>query len=141
MYGRCADPEVGWLPTSAPGRHQGGHRAGGMARPRRHRRGGLSVKKTHDYIHHYRGYWSDGCKCRIQIYQEDERAPGVAVRVDAEVHVKLDLLGRRRSSRDPCPKRESKPLRASNPCCIALSLVTVPSYWADELPSSALPTA
>src|SRR5215207_3977 len=93
MYGRCADPEVGWLPTSAPGRHQGGHRAGGMARPRRHRRGGLSVKKTHDYIHHYRGYWSDGCKCRIQIYQEDERAPGVAVRVDAEVHVKLDLLG------------------------------------------------
>jgi hypothetical protein len=35
------------------------------------------VKKTHDYIHHYRGYWSDGGKCRIQIYQEAERAPVV----------------------------------------------------------------
>jgi hypothetical protein len=22
------------------------------------------VKKTHDYIHHYRGYWSEGGKCR-----------------------------------------------------------------------------
>jgi hypothetical protein len=29
------------------------------------------VKKTHDYIHRYRGYWSDGGKCRIRIYQED----------------------------------------------------------------------
>jgi hypothetical protein len=27
--------------------------------------------KTHDYVHHYRGYWSDGGKCRIRIYQED----------------------------------------------------------------------
>jgi hypothetical protein len=26
--------------------------------------------KTHDYIHHYRGYWSDGGRCRIRIYQE-----------------------------------------------------------------------
>ena len=26
------------------------------------------MKKTHDYIHHYRGYWSDGGKCRIRIY-------------------------------------------------------------------------
>jgi hypothetical protein len=32
------------------------------------------VKKTHDYIHHYRGYWSDGGKCRIRIYQESRRA-------------------------------------------------------------------
>jgi hypothetical protein len=32
------------------------------------------VKKTHDYIHHYRGYWSDGGKCRIRIYQEEGRA-------------------------------------------------------------------
>jgi hypothetical protein len=32
------------------------------------------MKKTHDYIHHYRGYWSDGGKCRIRIYQEDRLA-------------------------------------------------------------------
>src|SRR5215207_10015468 len=30
---------------------------------------------THDYIHHYRGYWSDGGKCRIRIYQEDGNIP------------------------------------------------------------------
>lgn len=35
------------------------------------------MKKTHDYIHHYRGYWSDGGRCRIRIYQEDGRAPVV----------------------------------------------------------------
>jgi hypothetical protein len=35
------------------------------------------VKKTHDYIHHYRGYWSDGGRCHIRIYQEDGRAPVV----------------------------------------------------------------
>jgi hypothetical protein len=35
------------------------------------------VKKTHDYIHHYRGYWSDGGRCRIRIYHEDGRAPVV----------------------------------------------------------------
>jgi hypothetical protein len=23
------------------------------------------VKKTHDYIHHYRGYWSDGAALRF----------------------------------------------------------------------------
>jgi hypothetical protein len=28
------------------------------------------VKKKHDYIHHYRGYWSDGGKCRIRIFHE-----------------------------------------------------------------------
>ena len=27
------------------------------------------MKKTHDYIHHYRGYWSDGGMCRIRIYR------------------------------------------------------------------------
>ena len=27
--------------------------------------------KTYDYVHHYRGYWSEGGKCRIRIYQED----------------------------------------------------------------------
>lgn len=29
--------------------------------------------KTHDYIHHYRGYWSEGGKCRIRIYQENSQ--------------------------------------------------------------------
>jgi hypothetical protein len=28
------------------------------------------MKKTHDYAH-YRGYWSDGGKCRVRIYQEN----------------------------------------------------------------------
>jgi hypothetical protein len=31
------------------------------------------VNKTHDYIHHYRGYWSDGGKCRIKIYRQEGR--------------------------------------------------------------------
>jgi hypothetical protein len=35
------------------------------------------VKRTHDYIHNYRGYWSDGGKCRIRIYREDRQAPVV----------------------------------------------------------------
>ena len=35
------------------------------------------MKKTHDYIHHYRGYWSDGGKCHIRIYWEEEHAPVV----------------------------------------------------------------
>jgi hypothetical protein len=35
------------------------------------------VRKTHDYIHHYRGYWSEGSKCRIRIYREDGQAPVV----------------------------------------------------------------
>ena len=35
------------------------------------------MRKTHDYIHHYRGYWSDGGKCRIRIYLEDGHAPVV----------------------------------------------------------------
>jgi hypothetical protein len=35
------------------------------------------VKKTHDYVHYYRGYWSEGGKCRIRIYREDGRAPVV----------------------------------------------------------------
>jgi hypothetical protein len=35
------------------------------------------MKKTHDYIHHYRGYWSEGGRCRIRIYREDGRAPVV----------------------------------------------------------------
>ena len=32
------------------------------------------MNMTHDYMHHYRGYWSDGGKCRIRIYREEGRA-------------------------------------------------------------------
>ncbi len=49
---------------------------GGLGGLRRRRRG-VSAKKTHDYIHHYRGYWSDGGRCRIRIYREDGHAPVV----------------------------------------------------------------
>ncbi len=35
------------------------------------------MKKTHDYVHYYRGYWSEGGKCRIRIYQEDGHDPVV----------------------------------------------------------------
>ena len=35
------------------------------------------MKKIRDYVHYYRGYWSEGGKCRIRIYQEDGRAPVV----------------------------------------------------------------
>jgi hypothetical protein len=48
-----------------------------MGGPRRDRGGGVSVKKTHDYIHNYRGYWSEGGKCRIRIYREDGQPPMV----------------------------------------------------------------
>jgi hypothetical protein len=33
--------------------------------------------KTHDYSHHYRGYWSDGGKCRIRIYRTHGDKPVV----------------------------------------------------------------
>ena len=58
-----------------PGRHQAGHRADRLGGLQRQPRGGLVVKKTYDYIHHYRGYWSDGGKCRIRIYREDTQSP------------------------------------------------------------------
>ncbi len=35
------------------------------------------MRKTHDYVHHYRGYWSDGGRCRIRIYREGDHAPVV----------------------------------------------------------------
>jgi hypothetical protein len=35
------------------------------------------VRKTHDYMYYYRGYWSDGGKCRISIYQVKRQAPVV----------------------------------------------------------------
>jgi hypothetical protein len=34
------------------------------------------MEKTHDYIYYYRGYWSDGGKCRIRIYREAGRRVG-----------------------------------------------------------------
>ena len=33
------------------------------------------MKKTHDYVHYYRGYWSEGGRCRIRIYREEGRKP------------------------------------------------------------------
>lgn len=33
--------------------------------------------KTHDYIHHYRGYWDDGGVCRIRICEDEYREPVV----------------------------------------------------------------
>ena len=33
--------------------------------------------KTHDYVHHYRGYWSEGGKCRIRIYRTHGDEPVV----------------------------------------------------------------
>jgi hypothetical protein len=35
------------------------------------------VRKTHDYVHRYRGYRSDGGRCRVRIYQGDSRVPVV----------------------------------------------------------------
>ena len=35
------------------------------------------MKKTHDYVHFYRGYWSEGGRCRIRIYREEGRPPVV----------------------------------------------------------------
>lgn len=36
------------------------------------------MNKSHDYLHHYRGYWDDGGVCRIRVYQEDE-LPSVVI--------------------------------------------------------------
>jgi hypothetical protein len=58
---------------------------------RRQRKGGISVKKTHDYVHHYRGYWSDGSKCRIRIYRENGRPGGHLPGAD-EFFNKLSVL-------------------------------------------------
>lgn len=33
--------------------------------------------KTHDYVHHYYGYWSEGGKCRIRIYRTHGDEPVV----------------------------------------------------------------
>jgi hypothetical protein len=35
------------------------------------------MKRTHDYVHRYRGYWSDGGKCRIRIFYQIGCAPMV----------------------------------------------------------------
>src|SRR5215208_1200218 len=70
----ATDRRLGGGPLQCPWRQQGDHRGGGLGRPRRRRRGAVPVK-THDYIHRYRGYWSDGGRCRIRIYHEDGRVP------------------------------------------------------------------
>jgi hypothetical protein len=56
------------------------------------------VRKTHDYVHHYRGYWADRDKCHICIYArsgaparpevgEPSRCPGGAG--DAQVSLEM----------------------------------------------------
>ena len=35
------------------------------------------MKKTHDYVHRYRGYWSEGGRCRIRIYRGEGQPPVV----------------------------------------------------------------
>ncbi len=35
------------------------------------------MKKTHDYVHEYRGYWSDGGRCGIRIYRGEAEPPVV----------------------------------------------------------------
>jgi hypothetical protein len=35
------------------------------------------MRKTHDYVHRYRGYWSDGGRCRVRIYREEGKPPVV----------------------------------------------------------------
>ena len=35
------------------------------------------MRKMHDHIHHHRGYWSDGGKCRIRTYREEGKLPVV----------------------------------------------------------------
>ena len=39
------------------------------------------MKKTHDYVHRYRGYWSGGGRRMVRIYREDERVSVVAARL------------------------------------------------------------
>jgi hypothetical protein len=41
----------------------------------RRRKVGIPMNKSHDYIHYYRGYWSDRGKCRIRICREEGQAP------------------------------------------------------------------
>jgi hypothetical protein len=31
--------------------------------------------RTHDYIHHYHGYWRPGGLCRIQIFEAEGQPP------------------------------------------------------------------
>ena len=33
------------------------------------------MRKMHDHIHHYRGYWSDGGRCRIRTYRGEGDSP------------------------------------------------------------------
>ena len=35
------------------------------------------MNKTHDYVHRYRGYWSEGGQCQIRIYRGEGQPPVV----------------------------------------------------------------
>ncbi|MDP9477754.1 MAG: hypothetical protein M3R38_19070 [Actinomycetota bacterium] len=35
------------------------------------------MKKTHDYEHRYSGYWTEGGRCRVRIYQKEGEPPVV----------------------------------------------------------------
>jgi hypothetical protein len=35
------------------------------------------VTRTHDYVHRYRGFWTDGGVCRVRVYQAPDRTPVV----------------------------------------------------------------
>ncbi|MDP9456289.1 MAG: hypothetical protein M3Q49_09980 [Actinomycetota bacterium] len=35
------------------------------------------MRKTHDYEHRYRGYWSDGGRCRMRIFRQEGEPPVV----------------------------------------------------------------
>jgi hypothetical protein len=52
------------------------------------------VKKTHDYLHHYRGYWSEGGVCRIRIYQEKGLPPIYLLAATGEQQHLRDQHGR-----------------------------------------------
>ena len=35
------------------------------------------MRKMHDHVHHFRGYWSDGGKCRIRTCRREGNSPVV----------------------------------------------------------------
>jgi hypothetical protein len=49
------------------------------------------VKKTDNYVHYYRGYWSDRGKCRIRIYRKDVQSPSGVVMAPSYLPTLQDL--------------------------------------------------
>ena len=74
-FGRCADQGLVVAYFSARGAAKGGDGAGGLGRLRKHRRGTVPVKNP--TISTIGGYWTDGGKCRIRIYQQHGGTPVV----------------------------------------------------------------